>query len=162
MRLIILVIALVLRAVPLALAQEAPTPEALSAARDLMAVMSPDMVKQLVQGMTTQIWPNIERQVGAKVDQATLAEMRAEFERSIQQFVTTSAQDVPAIYARYFSVDELHAITDFYKTPAGAKALQLMPKVMSDYFGTMVPRMNDFQREVQSRIQAILQQHGYQ
>jgi hypothetical protein len=162
MRLIVLVVALLLRAIPLAEAQQAPPPEALTAARELMAVMSPDMINQLVQGLTTQIWPNLERQIGSRVDQTTLAEMRAEFERSIQQFGTTSMQDAPAIYARYFSAEELHAIADFYKTPAGAKALQLMPKVMSDYFATMMPRMNDFQHEVQSRIQAILQRHGYQ
>jgi uncharacterized protein len=161
MRIIILALAILLRAMPLALAQGTPPPEALAAARDLMAVMSPDMVGQLTRGMTAQVWPNIERQLGGQVDQATLTELRGEFERVIVEFANESLKDAPAIYAKYFSVQELRDIAAFYKTPVGAKALQTMPMVMSDYFGTMVPRMTDLQRNFETRMQAILQKHGY-
>jgi hypothetical protein len=160
MRLIILVLAILLRAIPLAQAQE-PSPEALAAARDLMSVMSPDMVGQMAQGMTAQVWPNIERELGGKVDQATLTELRGEFERVIVEFASDSLKGAPAIYAKYFSVQELRDIAAFYKTPVGAKALQTMPKVMSEYFGTMMPRMNDLQRNFEARMQAIMQKHGY-
>jgi uncharacterized protein len=160
MRLIVLVIAFVLRAAVVAEAQT-PSPDALNAARELLSVMSPDMVSQTVQGMMGQIWPSLEQQFGSKVDQATLAELRSEFERSLQQFATDSMQDAPAIYARYFTADELHQIAAFYRTPAGAKALQTLPKVMSDYFGTMVPRMANFQQQMNTRVQAILEKHGY-
>jgi uncharacterized protein len=160
MRLIVLVIAFVLRAAVVAEAQT-PSPDALNAARELLSVMSPDMVSQTVQGMMGQIWPSLEQQFGSKVDQATLAELRSEFERSLLQFATDSMQDAPAIYARYFTADELHQIAAFYRTPAGAKALQTLPKVMSDYFGTMVPRMANFQQQMNTRVQAILEKHGY-
>jgi hypothetical protein len=163
MRLIVLVIAFVLRAAVVAEAQtpQAPAPDALNAARELLAVMSPDMIGQTVQGMTAQIWPSIQQQLGPKVDQATLAELREEFVRSLQQFVSDSMQDAPAIYARYFTADELRQIAAFYKTPAGAKALQTLPKVTADYFGTMMPRMAGFQQQMNGRIQAILEKHGY-
>jgi len=161
MRLIILAIAIMLRAAPMALAQETPSPEALNAARELMSVMSPDMIGQVVQGMTAQVWPNIERELGTRVDQATLTELRGEFEKLLVQFANDSMKNAPAIYAKYFSVQELHQLADFYKTPAGAKALQTMPKVMSDYFATMVPRMADLQKDFQARMQAVLQKHGY-
>ena len=160
MRLIVLVIAFVLRAAVVAEAQTS-APDAIDAARELLSVMSPDMVSQTVQGMMGQIWPSLEQQFGGKVDQATLTELRAEFERSLQEFVNDSMKDAPAIYARYFTVDELHQIAAFYKTPAGAKALQTLPKVMSDYFGTMMPRMATFQQQVNTRIQPILDKHGY-
>jgi uncharacterized protein len=160
MRLIVLVIAFVLRAAVVAEAQTS-SPDAIDAARELLSVMSPDMVSQTVQGMMGQIWPSLEQQFGGRVDQATLTELRAEFERSLQEFVNDSMKDAPAIYARYFTVDELHQIAAFYKTPAGAKALQTLPKVMSDYFGTMMPRMATFQQQVNTRIQAILDKHGY-
>ena len=62
---------------------------------------------------------------------------------------------------RTYSVQELHDLAGFYKTPVGAKALQTMPKVMTEYFATMVPRMNDLQRDFQARMQAIMQKHGY-
>jgi hypothetical protein len=161
MRLIILVLAILLRAVPLAQAQSTPSPEALAAARELMSVMSPDMVGQLRQGMTAQVWPNIERGLGGRVDQATLTELRGEFERMIVEFANDSLKDAPAIYAKYFSVQELRDIAAFYKTPVGVKALQTMPKVMSEYFGTIVPRMADLQRNFEARMQAIMQEHGY-
>jgi hypothetical protein len=162
MRLIVLVTALVLRAV-VAQAQDTGSPEAVSAARELMAIMSPDMIGQLTRGMTAQVWPGLEKElVGAKVDQATLSELRTEFEQSLEQFVVDAMKDAPAIYARYFSAQELREIAAFYKTPAGSKALQVMPKVMAEFYGTLVPRMTSFQKEFQARFQAILQKHGYQ
>ena len=161
MRLIIVALAVLLRAIPLAQAQTTPSPEALAAARDLMGVMSPDMVGQMAQGMTAQVWPNIERELGGKVDQATLTELRGEFEHVIVQFATESLKDAPAIYAKYFSAQELHDIAAFYKTPVGAKTLQTMPKVMSEYFGTIVPRMADLQRDFEGRMRTVLQKHGY-
>jgi hypothetical protein len=161
MRYIILVLAILLRAVPLAQAQSTPSPEALAAARELMSVMSPDMVGQLTQGMTAQVWPNFERGLGGRVDQATLTELRGEFERMIAEFANDSLKDAPAIYAKYFSVQELRDIAAFYKTPVGAKALQTMPRVMSEYFATIAPRMADLQRNFEARMQAIMQKHGY-
>jgi uncharacterized protein len=161
MRLIILVLAILLRALPMAQAQDAPSPEALAAARDLMAVMSPDMVGQMTRAMTAQVWPNIEQGLGGKIDQATLGELRGEFEHVIEQFATDSLKDAPAIYAKYFSVQELRDIAAFYKTPVGAKSLQTMPQVMSEYFRTVVPRMAELQRDFEGRMRAILQKHGY-
>ena len=161
MRFMILVLAILLRAVPMAQAQDTPSPEALAAARELMSVMSPDMVGQMTRGMTAQVWPNIERELGGRVDQATLTELRGEFERVIVEFANDSLKDAPAIYAKYFSVQELRDIAAFYKTPVGVKALQTMPKVMSDYFATIVPRMADLQRNFEARMQAIMQEHGY-
>jgi hypothetical protein len=161
MRLIVLVLVLALRAVT-AQAQDAGSPEAVSAAKDLMAIMSPDMIGQLTQGMTAQMWPKLEAEFGGKVDQATLGELRAEFEHSLNQFVLDSMTDAPAVYARYFTAQELRDIAGFYKTPAGAKALQLMPKVMADYYGSLLPKLTGFQTALVGRIQTILQKHGYQ
>lgn len=159
MRLIVTMMIIVLR-VTTASAQGAPSPEAVSAAKELMSIMSPDMVGQLTQGMIGQMWPQLEKTFGPNVDAATRTEVRAEFERSLQQFVLDAMQDAPAIYARYFSVDELHQLSAFYKTPIGAKTLALMPKVQTDLFGSIVPRMGAFQQQLQGRIQAILLKHG--
>jgi hypothetical protein len=162
MRLIVLAIAVLLRAIPLAQAQESPSPDALNAARELMAVMSPDMVGQMTQGMTAQIWPQIEASLRGKIDEATSSELRAEFEQSLRDFVNEGMKEAPAIYARYFTAAELREIAAFYKTPTGAKSLQAMPKVMADSFGLMAPRMASFQQDIQARMLAILQRHGYQ
>jgi hypothetical protein len=165
MRWIALVMMVVLR-VTTASAQTEPqaaaSPEALAAAKELMAVMSPNMMRQMMQGMVAQMWPQIERSFGPKVDAATSAELRAEFESTLQEWMTASMQDMPAIYARYFTAAELHQLVGFYKTPVGAKTLSVMPKAMADFAGTMMPRMAAFQQQLQGRLQAILQKHGIQ
>jgi hypothetical protein len=161
MRRIVLVIALLFRSVA-AQAQEAGSPEALNAARELLAVISPDMIGQLMQGMTAQIWPQIESGFGARgIDQATSSELRAEFEQTLQQFMADWMKDAAGVYARYFSAQELHEMAGFYQTPTGAKTLQLMPKVMAELFSAMAPSMASYQQALQARMQAILQKHGY-
>jgi hypothetical protein len=159
MRLVVTMMIILLR-VTTASAQGAPSPEAINAAKELMSIISPDMIGQMSQGMIGQMWPQIEKTFGPNVDAATRAELRAEFEHSLQQFVLDAMQDVPTIYARYFTVDDLHQLAAFYKTPLGTKALALLPKVQADSFGTMMPRMVGFQQQLQGRLQAILQKHG--
>ena len=161
MRLIILVLAILLRALPTAQAQDAPSPEALAAARELMAVMSPDMVGQMAQGMTAQVWPNIEQELGGKVDQATLAELRGEFEHVIVQFATESLKDAPAIYAKHFTIPEMRDMIAFYHTPTGAKALRELPKVMGEFLTQMAPRMQDLRVQTGETVNRILREHGY-
>jgi hypothetical protein len=142
-------------------AQNAPSPEALRAAQDLAAVVTADTIQQMTNGMIGQMWPGLEAQLGPKVDAATLAEMRTETERAIASFTGDLMKDAPAIYARYFSADELREISAFYKSPTGVKALHTMPKVMADVTGLLVPRMPTFQRDLGGRLEATMRKHGY-
>jgi hypothetical protein len=161
MRLIVLAMMVVLRvATASAQTPATPSPDAVAAAKELMAIMSPDLIGQMMRGMVAQMWPQIERSFGPQMDAATSAELRAEFEHTTQQFVMDSMQDMPQIYARYFTADELRQLAAFYKTPLGAKALSQIPKVMADFSSTMLPRMTAFQQQLQGRLQAILQKHG--
>lgn len=159
MRLIVLAVAIALSCLP-ARAQEPGSPEAQVAAKELASIMSGDMIGQMTQAMTAQIWPKLQAAFAGKVDAATLAELRAEFEKSLKDFVVEATKDAPAIYAKYFSAQELREMTAFYRTPTGAKALRMMPQVMAEYFGTMMPRMEAFDRDLKARISAILKRHG--
>ena len=142
-------------------AQDAGSPEALAAARELAAIVTGDTMGQIAGAMTAQIWPTIERQFGGKVDAATLTEMRGEFERTVTSFTGDVMKDAPAVYARHFSAKELREMVAFYKSPTGAKALHEMPKVMADVSTQLAPRMQAFQGELNDRMRAILQKHGY-
>lgn len=142
-------------------AQDVPSAETLKAAQDLAAIMGGDTVQQMIGAMTAQMWPAIEGQLGAKVDAATLAELRTEFERTLASFAGESMKDAPAVYAKYFSTQELRDMVAFYKSPTGAKALRMMPQVMTDVSTRMMPRMQAFQRDLNARIVAIMQKHGY-
>jgi hypothetical protein len=157
------VLAMLLLALSLAApvrAQE-PSPETLAAARDLSAIMTGDTIAQMTAAMAAQIWPAIAQQLGAKVDAPTLTEMRAEFERTLKSFTGDVMKDAPEVYARHFSAQELRDMVAFYKSPSGAKALHEMPKVMADVGARMGPRVQALQSDLDQRMRAILQKHGY-
>jgi hypothetical protein len=138
-----------------------PSPEAMAAAKELAAIMTGDNVSQLSAALTAQIWPNIEQQLGPKVDAATLAELRGQFEQSLSAFTTEVMRDSPAVYARHFTADELRAMLAFYKSPVGQKSLHTMPTVMTELGEQMAPRMQAFQNDLHAKMSATLRQHGY-
>ena len=160
MRRIALIVLVALSCLP-ARAQAPGTPEAQAAAKELLAVMSPDMMGQLTDALIAQMWPQLERALSAKVGPAVLAEVRAEMERMLKAFVIdATTNEAPAVYAKYFSAQELRELAAFYKTQTGAKTLRLLPQVTAEYFGILMPRMEGFSRDLQVRIQAILAKHG--
>lgn len=142
-------------------AQAPGSPQALQAAQDLVAILTGDMVTQMSRAMTAQIWPKIEGEFAAKTDAATMAELRTEFEKALENFVRDSMKDAPALYAKYFSAPELRDIAGFYKTPSGAKSLELMPTVTAEFFGTMMPKMQGFSQNIEATIDRVLQKHGF-
>jgi hypothetical protein len=143
-------------------ADEVPTPEALQAANELFTILSGDMMKQLIGQMTNAFWPSVEEQLRvAKVDDATVAELRKEFERIELAFLAEAMKEAPPVYARHFSVSELKELTAFYRTPIGAKALHEMPRVTGEFMAVLVPRMQDVQRQTSDAFNRILRERGY-
>jgi hypothetical protein len=142
-------------------AQDAGLPEALHAAQELAAIITGDTISQLSGNVTAQFWPRIGGQFGGKVDGATLADMRTEFERTLVSFTAEMLKDAPAIYAKHFSAQELRDLLAFYKSPTGRKALQIMPTVTADVTKQMLPRMDTFQHDLNTRLEAVMQKHGY-
>jgi len=143
-----------------AAAQTASSPESMQAATELASIMSKDLLAQMTNQMTAQVWPQIEAKARSSVDAQTLVELRAEFERVVLDFVTQSLKDMPAIYARYFTVDELHDMAAFYRTSTGQKALQRMPKVLGESYGLLLPRLTGLQQELRQATAKIMTKHG--
>lgn len=146
-----------------ATAQDAPSAEAIQAAKDLMAVMSPDTIRQMVAGMTNQVWPAIEHEVRGKrpdIDQSTLSELRTEFENIQMRYMAGVMADAPKIYAKHFTAAELHDMLAFYKTPTGQKSLKAMPQVMTDIFAMIMPQMKDLQAQIIAAFQEVLRKKG--
>jgi hypothetical protein len=133
----------------------------MQAAHDLAAIMTGDTVQQLSAAMAGQVWPSIEKNVAGRVDAATLAEMRVTFEQALTTFTSEVMKNAPEVYARHFTAPELRDMIAFYKSPTGVKALREMPKVMGDVSAQTAPRLQAFQNDLNSRIQAILAKHGY-
>jgi uncharacterized protein len=142
-------------------AQQSVSPQTMQIARELAATVTGETVAQITGSMTAQIWPTIAQQVGGKVDEATLKEMRAEFESALASFTGEMLKDAPTVYARHFSAKELSDMLAFYKSPTGAKALHEMPKVIADMGAQMAPRMQEFQVALNAKLVAIMKKHGY-
>jgi len=139
-------------------AEDQPSPEALAAAKELMAVISPDMMKQLGGSISATFW---QKARADKIDDATIGELRAEFERIQVAFASEAMNDAPPIYARHFTVAELKELTAFYRTPTGAKALREVPQVMGELTTFLLPRLQDVQRQTGEAFSRVLREHGY-
>lgn len=143
-------------------AQETPSPEALRAANELASIISTDMMDQMSREISAQMWPRLERELGTRVDEATLSDLRSEFDRLLANFAGEAKKDAPSLYARYFSEQELHDITTFYRTPTGTKALKLMPRITGEYMtSTLLPLTQQFNRKLQESMNDVLRKHGY-
>src|SRR5580692_9153496 len=143
-------------------ADDAPSPEALQAATELMSIMSPDMVNQLIGQMLAAFWPPVEQRARAdNIDAATVADMRKEIERITHAYVNDVMKEAPPIYAKHFTVAELHDIIAFYRTPTGVKSLHELPKVMGEFSVQMMPHLQDLKIQIGEAIKHGLRQHGY-
>lgn len=148
---------------PRAKAQGQPSAETMQAAKDLMSIMSVDTVRQMVSGMTNQVWPALERALRAKrsdLDQATLSGLRTEFESIQMRYMAGVMADAPAIYAKHFTAAELRDMMAFYKTPTGQKSLKAMPQVMTDIFAMIMPKMQGVQVQIMDAFNEVLRRRG--
>jgi uncharacterized protein len=144
-------------------AEDSPNPEALAAAEELIAVISPDMMRQLMNGTIETMWPILEEKVlaGKKIDDATVAKLRNEFTRIQIAGVEETMKEWPPIYARHFTVDELHQLTAFYRTPIGTKTLREMPQMTKEGNARSAQHLrNQLQQEIDA-FTKILQENGY-
>jgi hypothetical protein len=142
-------------------AQGDPPGEALTAAKELFALMSPEMIGQIASQLMTQLWPLVERDLAQKLDRATIAELRKEFERIQVENLTEVMKEGPPIYARNFTASELRELAGFYRTPIGQKTLKVLPKVTSDLMQAIAPRMQSVAAQTQERFIKILRDRGY-
>jgi hypothetical protein len=142
----------------------APSPEALAVAKELISLMSGDMVNDMVSRTNAQVWPSIEQGLRGQypqIDAETIAELRGEFSKMLLESITEGMNDAPAIYARYLTVQEMRDIQAFYRTPTGAKTVKLMPQIMGEVMGNLAPRMQGTMQRINVAFTGILQKHGY-
>jgi len=110
---------------------ETPSPEAVTIAKEMvvslkMADQFKTMMPIFLQAMKPAIVqgrPDVDR------DFDTLTPMMLE---AFQARVDQMLDSVAIIYASHFTVDDLRALTAFYKTPTGQKFLKETPIVMQE------------------------------
>jgi hypothetical protein len=144
-------------------AQGAPTPEAAEAASALFALLFDHGFAVLNAQAVSVAWPGIEAAVRARkpdIDAATLAELRREFERIRLARLREATKDLPQIYARHLTAEEMREIAVFYRTPTGAKVLGVMPQVLPEAFAAMLPRAQSIASETQDLFIKLLRERG--
>jgi uncharacterized protein len=138
--------------------------EAVDAARDLLMLMSHDMIMRLVGQVTTQMWPAIESRLRAynkSLDDAGLADLRKELERIQVDYMMNIVKDGPAIYARHFTAQELREIIAFYRTPTGRKLLDTTPQLSAEVAAMITPHMPEFYGRTMEAFVKALRSRGY-
>jgi uncharacterized protein len=125
-------------------AENPPSPEAMEAAQTLFTQLFVHGFTALNAQAVETAWPGIESALRVQkpdLSPATLAELRREFERVRLARLSDIVRDVPAIYARYLTVEDMRTLAAFYSTPTGAKMLQALPKILPEGFAIVLPRM---------------------
>jgi hypothetical protein len=109
----------------------APSPEAITAARELLVTMrAADNFKTIMPGIMrslkpaiVQNRPQVERDYDALVP-VLLEGLDARLNEMIDQ--------VAALYARTFTAEELREVIAFYRGPTGQKFVQRVPLIMQE------------------------------
>jgi uncharacterized protein len=108
-----------------------PSPEALSAAKELLETMHlNEQYKAIVPALFKNLKPSIV-QGRAEVDRqydALTPMMIDAFNQRVSEMTDAAA----IVYARTFTVEEIHTLNDFYKTSAGQKMLQKLPAMTQE------------------------------
>ena len=144
-------------------AQAAPDAETMQAARDLVAVVTKDVIQDMANRITAQVWPPIEQSLKNKQDirPDQFADLRREFVHIQVDFFTKVMADAPAIYARHFTAAELRELLAFYHTPVGAKALRVMPQVTTEALQLVLAKMPQLQQDAMEAFTKVLKRRGF-
>jgi len=144
-------------------AETPPSPEAMEAAQALFTqLFNHGFVALNTQAVETA-WPGIERALRAQkpdLSAATLAELKQEFARIRLARLSEIVKDVPALYTRYLSAEDMRTLAAFYGTPAGARMLQVLPMLLPEAFATVLPRVQTMAGETQESFLKLLRERG--
>ena len=135
--------------------QAAPSPEALAVAREMMALVTSDLVDQVNSTLMDQALRPLTTH--PSMTPKKMRELQTEVERITERFIDRSLTEMPAVYARHLSIVEMREITAFYRTPTGAKTLKLFPQITREIVELFRDRMPDMQMELAVVMQRILQ-----
>ena len=146
--------------------EESPalSPEALAAAHDLSAVTFDRAGAQLNAQAVEHTWPSVENALRTRnpnLDAATLAGLKQEFERIRLAKLRAVIQDLPQIYARHLSPQEMREITAFYRTPTGTRLMQVVPSVVGEIFAIVLPAMPNLVNDTHEDFLRLARERGH-
>jgi hypothetical protein len=149
---------------PVQSGKDVPGADALAAARDLIAVISKDTMRQMTGQLTAALWPAIERNLRAKQPNITagqVADLRSEYERIFLGYMNNAMADAPALYARHFSAAEMREMLAFHQSPTGQKALHVLPQLTVEMFQMVMPKLQQMQGQMLDAFTKVARQRGF-
>ena len=115
-----------------------------------MTKTMPAMFRQMSSAMiskNTKLSPEQQKAALARAEKA-MPEVMAALDELINDptLIDEMSAAIVPLYARYFTVDEIHQMAMFYKSGVGAKMLAVMPQLMGESMQMgqqiMMPRIN--------------------
>jgi uncharacterized protein len=120
------------------------------------------MINDINSQMIAQMWPSLEQSLRGQLPNLSpsdWAQMRSEFEQIVAAAATSQWTQMPALYARHLTADEMRDILAFYRTPTGAKTLTIMPQIAREL--ASMTDMAGMMERISAAFSRILKQRGY-
>jgi hypothetical protein len=155
--------------------QAPPSPEAARAVRDLLDTMDyPNVMRKMLDQMSRQM-PQMMLEGATATIRANKSLSEAERKQALDHAANQLPQAIAAtkelfadptliddmlnemvpLYASHFTVDELHQMADFYRTPVGRKMVAEMPRIGGEAMQigqrVMLPRIDRFMKQFAAR-----------
>ena len=143
-----------------ACAQQAPSPGALAAAKELVALkggaaMFDPLIPGVIESVKNQFIPTNPQLTKPLTDVAAV--LHKEYAAKRSEILDLVSQ----IYAKHFTEAELKDIVAFYKTPAGKKMVAQEPAAIKDSLDAAQQWANDFSDVVLQRFRTEMQKKGF-
>jgi uncharacterized protein len=139
---------------------QSPAPDAMTAARELVTTMrTADQFKAIMPVIIQNLKPAIVQnrpEVARDLD-AVMPLMLEGMSARVNEIV----DEITALYARTFSVEELNAITAFYRSPVGQKFLLKLPAITQESMVIGQKFGQSVASEMQERIVEELRKRGH-
>lgn len=135
--------------------QDAPATKA-DVERYLNAIHSNDMMKQMIDAMSTPLHQMVHDEFVKDKDK-----LPADFETRMNQMMNSMWKDMPfdemmeamvPSYEKHFTKGDMDALVVFYSSPTGQKVLREMPAIMSEAMQAMMPIIRKQIESMQERI----------
>jgi hypothetical protein len=138
--------------------------ETMAVAAELFALTFDRAGQEINAQAVAHTWPSVENALRARnpdLDAAKSAALRQEFARIRLEKMRALMKDVPGIYARHFSLDDMRQIIAFYRTPAGERLIQAAPDIVGELFAIALPAMPNLVAETYDEFLKLARARGY-
>jgi hypothetical protein len=143
-------------------AQE-PSAEAIAVAEEFFSIVFDGAVGQLNAQAVDYTWPGIEQALRARnpnIETAMVAGLRGEFERIRLGRMRSLMKDMPITYARHLTQEDMRNAIAFYRTPTGQRILHVVPRVLTEGFGSVLPLLPGAAAETHEAFLKLLRERG--